>query len=139
MVLARWKLTKPFQVPVELQIYLSKLECIYYQSGVCKTQRHVQSIWILEIVLSFMEITQRLILRLKVKEMLSSYSEVIFIALMTMISTCFLNGQNSEHETYSKADYVRGTKLLFRSRLHSLLNSNQHFQRVKMISIQETN
>jgi hypothetical protein len=22
---------------VELQIYLSKLECIYYQSGVCKT------------------------------------------------------------------------------------------------------
>jgi hypothetical protein len=69
----------------------------------------------------------RLILRLNVKEMLSSYSEVIFIALMIVISTYFSNGKNSEHKTYSKADYVRGTKLLFRSRLHSLLNSNQHF------------
>jgi hypothetical protein len=34
-----------------------------------------------------MEITQKPILRLNVKEMLSSYSEVIFIDLMTVIST----------------------------------------------------
>jgi hypothetical protein len=68
-----------------------------------------------------MEITQRLILRLNVKEMLSSYSEVIFIALMTVISTCF-----QMVKTYSKADCARGTKLLFRSRLHSPHNSNQH-------------
>jgi hypothetical protein len=60
------------------------------------------------------------------KEMLRPYSEVIFIALMSVISTCFSNGKNSEHKTYSKADYVRGTKLLFRSHLHSPHNSNQH-------------
>ena len=34
-----------------------------------------------------MEITQKLILRLNVKEILSSYSEVIFIDLMTVINT----------------------------------------------------
>jgi hypothetical protein len=72
-----------------------------------------------------MEIIQELILRLNVKEMLRSYSEVIFIALMTVISTFFSNDKNSEHKTYFKADCERDTKLLFRSRFHSPHNSNQ--------------
>jgi hypothetical protein len=62
-----------------------------------------------------------------VKETLSFYSEVVFIVLITVISTCFSNGKNSEYKTYSKADCERDTKLLFRSHLHSPHNSNQHF------------
>jgi hypothetical protein len=103
-----------------------------------------------------MEITQRLILRLNVKEMLSSYSEVIFIALMTVISTCFQMVKTVSIKSilrltvqevlsfysevvfivlitvinicfsYFKAECERETKLLFRSHLHSPHNSDQH-------------
>jgi hypothetical protein len=64
-------------------------------------------------------------LRLTVQEVLSFYSEVVFIVPITVINFAFSNGKNSKHKTYSKADCARGTKLLFRSRLHSPHNSNQ--------------
>ena len=57
------------------------------------------------------------ILRLTVQEVLSFYSEVVFIVLITVIKICF---------SYFKAECERETKLLFRSRLHSPHNSDQH-------------
>ena len=52
-----------------------------------------------------MEINQKPILRLNMKEILSFYSEVIFIDLITVINTCFLKSKNSKHSRESFKTY----------------------------------